>query len=463
MKAHKRLKLALPMAMLSAALFCTVDVRGAVSVAEPDMRRDATVTAIERVMPAVVNIGTKTKREQRGYAYDWFRDAWTPYSQSLPPSESAGSGVIIDEDGYVLTNAHVVEGADEIWVRVGDKIYQATLIIGTRATDIAVLRLKAKPGEKFTAVRFGADDDLLLGETVVALGNPFGLGASVSRGILSAKSRRAGSDTDVPLAVPDWLQTDAAINPGNSGGPLINLRGEVIGINVAVYRDANRSAQGIGFAIPIKRVNEALSELFTPEELGGLWFGARVKAGSLPLVISSVQQDSPAEKAGLKQGDLVLRIDGKTQRNFIEFGRDLVVAGTNRDIPIFVRRGGEARDLSVRLIPETVFFNPTLIQKRTGMSLQPLTTELAQRLGLNFYGGFVVAGVEKGSPAATVGLQEYAIIRTVEGQSVGDLVSLAKYLYSKPKGEQLKLDLVYLEQRGAYRSVKQGTVSLTLR
>ena len=198
-----------------------------------------------------------------------------------------------DENGFVLTNVHVVEDANEIWVRVGDRIIAADIVTGTRKSDVALLKLRAKPGEKFRAAKFAADDDLLLGETVLALGNPFGLGGSISRGILSSKSRRPSENQSGQLEVPDWLQTDAAINPGNSGGPLINLRGELIGINVAMLREGH----GIGFAIPIKRVSEALSEIFTPEELAHLWFGARVKAGARPLVITDVTPGSPADRA----------------------------------------------------------------------------------------------------------------------------------------------------------------------
>src|SRR5207342_805516 len=165
------------------------------------------------------------------------------------------------------------------------------------STDVALIKIRAKSGEKFTAVKFGADDDLLLGETVLALGNPFGLGGSVTKGILSSKSRRPPSET-MPLDVPDWLQTDAAINPGNSGGPLVNLRGDLIGVNVAVYREG----QGISFAIPVRRITAALAEMYSPETLQSLWFGARVKPGQFPLTVASVQSESPAAKAGLRAG-----------------------------------------------------------------------------------------------------------------------------------------------------------------
>ncbi|NDA65327.1 MAG: hypothetical protein EBY09_01605, partial [Verrucomicrobia bacterium] len=227
-----------------------------------DVRRDATVTAVERAMPSVVNIATTTVVDNTDPAFRWRAEFFgyrvRPQLAEVP--SSVGSGVIIDETGYVLTNEHVVKGANRIWVKLMDgREIEAERVAGTRKTDVALLKMKTKEGDKFTPMRFAADDDLLLGETVITLGNPFGLGGSVSKGILSSKSRRPANE-DSALDVADWLQTDAAINPGNSGGPLINVRGELIGLNVAVYREGH----GIGFAIPIKRVNEALSRYFTP-------------------------------------------------------------------------------------------------------------------------------------------------------------------------------------------------------
>ena len=199
---------------------------------------------------------------------------------------------------------------------------------------MALLQIRATKGEKFTAVKFAADDDLLLGETVLALGNPFGLGGSVSRGILSSKSRRPATENE-PLDVLDWLQTDAAINPGNSGGPLINLRAELIGINVAVFREG----QGIGFAIPVKRISEALSEIFTPETIRSLWFGARFRSETNGFAALSVQHSSPAERGGLRVGDLVLRVDGKVARSLIDLNR----------LPIANHRVGRSAMLQERI------------------------------------------------------------------------------------------------------------------
>src|ERR1041385_6592211 len=220
-------------------LLALVTPQASVLAAEPDIRRDATVAAVERVMPSVVNIATATVVEYEDFYQRLFREFFG--QGGLRPRQeqeySIGSGVIIDEDGYVLTNLHVVRRGTRTQVKLWDgREYEADRIVATPNSDVALLKIRCKPGEKFKAVSFAADDDLLLGETVLALGNPFGLGGSVTKGILSSKTRRPATGNE-PLNVNDWLQTDAAINPGNSGGPLINIRGELIGLNVAVYRE----------------------------------------------------------------------------------------------------------------------------------------------------------------------------------------------------------------------------------
>jgi len=339
------------------------------------VRRDATVEAVQRVMPTVVNIATEEVVPIRDPLENLFRDFFDPYYRRRQPNTqySLGSGVIIDEEGYVLTNFHVVGRARRVWVKLHDgREYEAEKVAVSSSADVALIRIRPKNGEKFSAVRFAADDDLLLGETVLALGNPFGLGGSVSRGILSSKTRRPPTG-DEPLDVPDWLQTDAAINPGNSGGPLTNLRGELIGINVAVLNQA----QGIGFAVPVKRVTETLAEIYSPEGMDGLWFGARVRPGSAPLQIASVQVESPAGTAGLRAGDVILQLNGKPPRGFIDFTAALRSARDQRDLVFQVQRGGSKRTVTVRQIPEKSFFNAELVRNKIGATVQALSPELA--------------------------------------------------------------------------------------
>jgi len=432
--------------------------------AAADLRRDASVEAVAQVLPSVVNIGTETIVEVRDPYDEALREFWGPYYRRRPRQAqySLGSGVIIDEAGYVLTNNHVVRRANRIWVKLseegGGQEYEAEFVAGTGKSDVALVKIKAKPGERFKAVRFGADDDLLLGETVLALGNPFGLGGSVSRGILSSKSRRPPSGNE-QLDVADWLQTDAAINPGNSGGPLINLQGEVIGLSVAVYREG----QGIGFAIPIKRVTEALSEIFSPESQQ-LWFGGRIRpAGNTGLVVAQVESGSPAEKAGLRPGDRVEGINGKTPRGYIEFIQELNAAGDKKDVALVLQRGAAHPNATVRLVREASVFNAALVKRRLGLSVQEITIELAERMSLPTAEGLLVAGVDRDGPAHEAGLQQGHILLSVDGVAADKLVPVAKALYSKAKGGKVSLDILVERRRGAFIVPERGTVELPVR
>lgn len=413
-----------------------------------DPRRDASVEAVARVMPAVVNIGTETLVEVRDPLADLFEEFWGPMYRRRPPTAqySLGSGVIIDESGWVLTNDHVTRRANRIWVKLseelGGRTYEAERVAGSSRSDVALLRIMAEPGERFVAARFADEDDLLLGETVLALGNPFGLGGSVSRGILSSKSRRPPED-GAPLWIEDWLQTDAAINPGNSGGPLINLRGEVIGINVAVYRQG----QGIGFAIPVKRVTEALADLFSPESRR-LWFGARVRPAGAALRVGVVEPGSPAAAAGLEEGDLIRQINGRRPEGLIEFVRELMMLGDEEEVRLGYEREGVLREARVRLVREEEVFNARLIKDRTGLSVQELTRELAGQLGLRTTQGLLVAGVDPDSPAERLGIRRGTVIERIDGRAPDDVAAAAKQLYGKAAGETVQLVMLIQTRRG---------------
>ena len=339
----------------------------------PGIRRDATVLAVDKAMPSVVNISTRTVVRRRGFFFDWWRENWSPFYQQLPPQYSAGSGVIIDEEGYVLTNVHVVEDATEIEVTLADgRAYPADLVIGTRKSDVALLKIRSKPGDKFVPIQFAADDDLYLGETVIALGNPFGLGGSVSRGILSSKTRRTTTNEEA-LDVHDWIQTDAAINPGNSGGPLVNLDAELIGLNVAIFREG----QGIGFAIPVKHLADAISEIFTAETLRALWFGAAFQNTTNGIAAIAVEPASPAARAGLRRGDVLLRVNEVTPNSVFAVHREIIATGEGEPVSLKVRREGKTHQLEVRLVPEESHFNGELIERKLGLKLAPLAARAA--------------------------------------------------------------------------------------
>jgi S1-C subfamily serine protease len=451
-------------ALTGAAALCWLGnppLLGAASGTEPDVRRDATVAAVERVMASVVNVGTETVVESRGRLDDLFREFFDPYYREREPnaSYSVGSGVIIDEEGHILTNHHVVSRATRITVKLADgREYEAKPLTSTAFTDIALLKIAAKPGDKFAYTRFAADDDLLLGETVIALGNPFGLGGSVSRGILSSKARRPPNKEE-PLDIPDWLQIDAAINPGNSGGPLVNLRGELIGINVAV----SRQGQGIGFAIPIKRISATLAEMYTPETLGGLWFGARLRPQQRPVRVMEVEAGSPAAIAGLRAGDTLLTIDGKPAPGTFAVTDELVRIADRRPVDLGFQRGSERFGTRVSLVKEQAYFNAEMVRAKLGVQVEELSAAAAARIGLDIPGGLMIQGVDSRAPAAKSELQRGMIILAIDGQKTLHTGRAAKLLHGKEAGKTVQLELLIPIQRGRFIEVRTGTVDVKLR
>ena len=444
---------------LLAGLLCA-GAAGLAGAADTDIRRDAAVVAIEQAMPSVVNIATETVIEYHDFYDDLLRQF---YGWSRGPRQqrsiSLGSGVIIDEDGYILTNFHVVRRATRIQVKLWDgREYDADPLWFTPGSDVALVKIRAKPGEKFKAVRFAPDDDLLLGETVLAMGNPYGLGGSVTKGILSSKNRRPTTG-DTPLEMQDWLQTDAAINPGNSGGPLVNLRGELIGLNVAVYRsEGGERGMGVGFSIPVKQVSAALSRCSTPEHTDSLWFGAQVRAGGGPLVIASVQADSPAAKAGLLEGDQILNVNGDTALNFIAFNRQLC-APTNHQAQVTVSRSGRNLTRAVALVPFA-----ELVPWKLGMKLTELTPETAGNLGVRAGESLFIDTVEKDAPAEKAGLQRGFLLSGIEGQSASGLQAIGELLCGKKAGETVHLSIIVPRRvNPGFVEFRQGTVEIPLR
>jgi S1-C subfamily serine protease len=255
------------------------------------------------------------------------------------------------------------------------------------------------------------------------------------------------------MDMDDWLQTDAAINPGNSGGPLVNLRGELIGLNVAIYREG----QGIGFAIPIKRVSEALGELFTPEALKSLWFGARFVASTNLITVRAVEPGSPAEKAGFKKGDVVLRVDDKPAKSIMAVNRELISAGPRKEVAFVLQRDGATQKTSVRLIPETTFFNSTLVQKKIGCAVQDMTPEIATRLGRNSLEGVVITAVDPGSSAEAAGLKRGYIIEAINNTPLSDVTVAGRILHGIQSGGRANAT-VYVP-----RPPRRGVVPLRVR
>ena len=427
---------------------------GSAATVSNDIRRDATVLAIEQVNPTVVNIATETIIEQRDWYEELFRRFYGVPSRQQK-SLNLGSGVIIDEEGYIVTNFHVVRRASRIQVKLWDgREFEAEPLVATESSDVALLKIRSKPGDKFKAIKFAEDDDLMLGETVLALGNPFGLGGSVSKGILSSKNRRPATGAE-PLNVEDWLQTDAAINPGNSGGPLVNLRGELIGLNVAVFREQN--GEGLGFSIPVKQVALAVARFFAPEVTDSLWFGGHVKSSAGQWVVSTVQPSSPAERAGLKEGDRVVQVNGGAPGSLIALNR-MLVSNTNRQARLTVQRGTERVNLTVRMVPFE-----DMIQEKLGLTLLEPNAQTARQLGVNPGDGLYIEEVEPDGPAGSAKLQRGFILTGIDRVKAREIRIVGERLSATKRGDAITLSLIAPRRVGNFVEFRQGTVEVKVR
>jgi serine protease Do len=241
---------------------------------------------------------------------------------------------------------------------------------------------------------------------------------------------------------------------------LINLRGELIGINNAVYRQEN--AQGISFAIPIKLVGEAISKIFTPENKG-FWFGAHVRSDENQLLVDSVQVGSPADKAGLTPGDTILKMGDKAPKNFISFMVELIKQSENQSVPLAILHDGKQRMVTVKIVKEEAVFNADLIRQKLGVTVEALTPQITQYLGVQLGSGLVISGVDKNSPAANADLSPGIILTGLDDEQLGDVKTVAKKLYEKRKGDSVTLNLFAVKQQGGFLFPRAGRVTLKVR
>jgi serine protease Do len=350
------------------------------------------------------------------------------------PSQALGSGLIIDSNGYVVTNNHVIESADTITVTLEDGSELVATLVGTDPkTDIALL--KVSPDAPLTSVKLGDSDAARVGDWVLAIGNPFGLGGTATFGIISAIGRDIQSGP-----YDNYLQIDAAINSGNSGGPVFNVAGEVIGVNTAIF-SPNGGNVGIGFAIPATQVQKIADALKDDGHVTRGWLGVQIQeidkdlAENLGMdtakgaMVANVVAGSPAEHAHVKVGDVITAIDGQVVDSPKSLSRLIADANPNRKVRITVLRGGDEKHLSVQLgeadEPATLAANdgngrdnPASAEK-LGLSLTPLTATIREQLGIDDdVTGLVVAGVDPGSPASLKGIRRGDVILSVDGKNL---------------------------------------------
>ena len=424
----------------------------------PDASRDPVVLAVRKVVPAVVNIKTErlVARQFSDPFEEMFREFFNyPRRRGYERGQSLGSGVIVDEDGWIVTNYHVITRASKITVVLaGGSEYDARFVSGDDRNDLALLKIEANKPLPF--VEIAGDDEPMLGETVVAVGNPFGLDHTVTKGIISAKNRPFETGGQV---FDDVLQTDAAINPGNSGGPLINLRGQLVGINMAILS----YAQNIGFAIPAKRVTGMLVGWFSPEKRARLWLGLQFIREDGKIVVADVQDGSPAAKAGFAARDRVLTVDDSKFEDVMSLQRHLLHKKAGDTVKFDVERGGQRRNLDVKLTALPKLSATDLILSKFGVRIQELTPDLARALGVVGAQGVVVSDVQRDSPAAEVGFRGGMIITQVGGEDINSMEQLAEQLVSIRSGDEVKLTVFISEQHGNITRQRITVVTLTAR
>lgn len=359
---------------------------------------------------------------------------------------SLGSGVITSADGFILTNNHVIQNADEINVRFANREeYSATIIGRDEKSDLALIKIEAKEDLPFAAM--GDSDKLRVGDWVIAIGNPFGFEQTVTAGIVSAKGRSLDGG-----GYKNFIQTDASINPGNSGGPLFNMNGEMVGINTAIY-SRNGGNIGIGFAIPINIAQNIMDQLKKTGKVTRGWLGVMIQSVNKEIadqfglerpigaLVGEVTPDSPAEKAGIRAGDIIIRFNDKeiTQMNMlptmvgqtpIDSKAEVTIFRDNREETVEVIIGQLAEDLSAEAAEETT---------RLGMTVQELTPELADSLKLQINSGLVIVNVEQGSVAHLAGLKQGDIIMEANRMPVTSLKDYSKALEGSDKGGSVLL------------------------
>lgn len=425
------------------------------SVPADDVRRTPLVGMVEKASPAVVNISTERIVQERvnPFGNPFFDSFFDSFFDTFPSrsykEQSLGSGVIINPKGYILTNEHVILKASRIKITLVDnREFEAKLIGADPRSDLAVLKIESK--EQLPYINMGDSKDLMIAETVIAIGNPFGLSHTVTTGVISAINRTVKINND--LVYHDFIQTDASINPGNSGGPLLNIKGELIGINTAIYQ----KAEGIGFAIPINRAKRIVADLITYGKVDKIWLGMRVQDinrdlaayFNLPrpegVIVTKVMPDSPAGKAGLRRGDVIQQINEEKISSSDEYYSTLAGFTVDTPLKISVRREKESLSFdlkSSRFTPEAA---EGLALDLLGLKVKNLN--LRGRLRYDQNTGVVVASVVDKSPVAKIGIRPGDIIHQINDKKIKNIDDFQEAIILNADKDSLLL----LVQRGVY-------------
>ncbi len=399
-----------------------------------DKTSKAFAEIVKRAKPAVVFVQVEKVVEQGGgspfggdpfgfFNDPFFQHFFGPQFRQRQPRKfkqrGQGSGFIISKDGYILTNNHVVGDADEISVKLADgRKFKAKVVGKDPQSDVAVIKIDAR---NLPVLPLGNSDDLEVGEWVIAIGNPFGLTQTVTVGVVSAKGRSRLGINDYE----DFIQTDAAINPGNSGGPLLNIHGEVVGMNTAIFSRSG-GYMGIGFAIPINMARAVKDQLLKHGKVIRGWLGVVIqeidedlaKSFGLPkaegVLVAEVADNSPAAKGGMKAGDVILKLNGQKVNDVGELRNKIALTPPGTKVTFEILRDGKRKKLSIVIEEKpgttAVSINRHDILKKIGLSVQELTPDLAQQFGYKEGQGVLITEVEPGSAAASVGMSPGQLI-----------------------------------------------------
>jgi serine protease Do len=413
------------------------------------------VALAKRLKPAVVNVSTaktiapqkKLHRAPNPFGPDPFDEFFNKFFENSPQhaykQRSLGSGFIISSEGYILTNNHVVAGADEIKVKLSDKReFKAEIKGADEKLDLALLKIDAK--DHFTVAKLGDSDKIEVGDWVMAIGNPFGLEQTVTAGIISAKGRVIGSGP-----YDDFLQTDASINPGNSGGPLFNAQGEVVGINTAIVA----GGQGIGFAIPVNMAKGIIEQLKETGKVTRGWLGVSVQAVTPELaqsfgldensgaLVNEIIKDSPAERAGIESGDIILQYDGKPVHEMTELPRMVADTPVGKKVVVKLLRDRKEKSVTVTIekLKEKGEATAARSPEKLGMTVTELNQDLAAKLGTTETKGVIVTEVQSGSNAEEAGIARGDIIREINGSKIATIDAYEKAITRNKKGDVLRV------------------------
>ncbi len=436
------------MRIITIAQLLIIGFSGAISASEESTfdRRTPVVKVYQDTHKAVVNIAGErlvSSSPWPGYVWPDIFDFGGPRYQRQVAV--LGSGMVVHEDGYVITNAHVIKGSDKIKVVFSDgSEYPAEIISGDESKDLAVLKIPVD--KKLPFLRLGRSNDLMIGETVVAIGNPYGYANTVTSGVVSAVGR------DIQVAEDFWLrgliQTDAPINPGNSGGPLLNINGELIGVNTAVRAEA----ENIGFSIPVDMLVDNLSQMLMPEKLRrvrlGLAVGRMKKTGDFSgLVVDSVSKASPAEKQGISAGDLVLEIDGRKLTSVIDFYVKMMNKEIGQPIQVTYVKSSSAplrsRTVKLTMQPRPLPDGRELVSEFFQMDVSVLNNRLARKFGFqNAYPILIITDVERGGIAEKTGLEAGDLILKINNATVRNVRELSLEMEKINDGSVVEIDIM---------------------